>query len=60
MDNYYGADKSINEISSFEPFLSDPTETHLSFGDLRLIRHLFGSIRVMDQKSLNHCSGGKT
>lgn len=28
VDNYYY--KSINEISSFEPFLSDPTETHLS------------------------------
>jgi hypothetical protein len=31
VDNYNGADESINEISSFEVSLSDRTETHLPF-----------------------------
>lgn len=56
VNNYYGADKSINEISFFEPFLS---ETQLSFQDLQMIRYLFGSIRMTDRKSQRHCSGGK-
>jgi hypothetical protein len=63
VNNYRGADESINKISSFEAPLSDRTETSLSFflfWRSRLISHLYGSIQVMDRKTLNHCSGGST